>query len=98
MYQKRDTSKKLSEILIDVMGEGDLGKKMLEHRAADLWQVVLGPTVNQATKRVYVHDGVMYVELFSSVARHELTLIKSKVIEAINKAIGSNVIHDVVFR
>ncbi len=98
MYQKKDTSKRISEIMLDVMAEDNLGKKMLEHRAADIWQVVLGPTVNNATKRVYVHEGVMHVELFSSVVRHELTMLKPRIIGEINKALGADVVRDIVFR
>ncbi len=98
MYPKRDTSRRLSDIVLDVLREGNLTSRMLETRAASLWQVVLGPTVNRSTREVYVRDGVMHVMLSSSVVRHELSMMKMQILQRINQAVGSEVVKDIVFR
>ncbi len=92
-----DTSRKLSEIVMEVLKEDGTSKKMLEHQAQTVWQSVMGPTVNRVTDSVRVSDGVMYVGLNSSVVRNELFRLKSRIISAINKAVGQNVITDIRF-
>lgn len=97
MEGKWDTSSKLSDVLLEILKEDNLGQKMLENRAISLWRVIIGPTVVRATKDVSMRDGVMFVHLTSSVVRHELIMLKSKVMESINKAVGENVVTDIVF-
>lgn len=92
-----DTSKKLSQIMVEVFKEDGTSKMMLEHKAQSLWQTVMGPTVNKVTDSVRVKDGVMYVGLNSSVVRNELFHLKGQIISAINKAIGQTVISDIRF-
>ncbi len=92
-----DTSKKLSQILIDVLKEDGTSRLMLERRAQTLWHTVMGPTVNKVTTSVRVSNGVMYVGLSSSVVRSELFRLKGRIIGAINKAIGQDVIRDIRF-
>lgn len=98
MEGKWDTSKRVSEIVLEILRENNLGGQMLEHRAIDLWKVIVGPTVNRMTKNVYVNDGVMYVELTSSVVRQELLMLKSKILENFETAVGKNIITDIVFK
>lgn len=98
MEPKRDTSKKLSTILEEVLRENNMNRQLLEHKASSLWSMVLGPTVNHVTRDVYVHNGVMFVELTSSVVRQELTMIKNRIMKRINEAVGSDVLTDIVFR
>ena len=92
-----DTSRRLSDILIDAMREDGLTKLMLERRAETLWQTIMGPTVRNATSSVRVHDGIMYVGLNSSVVREQLFLLKGKIVAALNKAVGEDVIKDIRF-
>ena len=92
------SAQKMSEILLDIMNENNMGRQMLEHRAIDLWKVVTGPTVVRATRAIYIKNSVMFVELNSSVIRNELIYSKSKVMENINSAVGQDIIQDIVFR
>ncbi|MCQ2204656.1 MAG: DUF721 domain-containing protein [Bacteroidales bacterium] len=98
MIREIDTSKKISEVLLDIFNENNLGAKMLENRAVSLWHAVVGPTVSKYTKNVYMNNGVLHVEMSSSVVRQEMIMLKKKVIENINKAVGDDVVEDVVFR
>ncbi|MCQ2235541.1 MAG: DUF721 domain-containing protein [Bacteroidales bacterium] len=96
--KRMGSAQKMSEILLDIMNENNMGRQMLEHRAIDLWKVVTGPTVVRATRAIYIKNSVMFVELNSSVIRNELIYSKSKVMENINSAVGQDIIQDIVFR
>lgn len=96
--KRMGSAQKMSEILLDIMNENNMGRQMLEHRAIDLWKVVTGPTVVRATRAIYIKNSVMFVELNSSVIRNELIYSKSKVMENINSAVGQDIIQDIVSR
>lgn len=98
MDGKWDTSKKLSEVVLEYMRDNNISKQLLEHRAVSLWKVIIGPTAQRCTRNVYIRDGVMFVEMNSSVVRHELLMLKSHIIKKLNESMGENVITDVVFR
>ena len=95
---KLDTSRRLGDIMIDVMRDDGTAKMLLEKKAESLWGSVVGPTVLRATSSVRVHDGVMFVGLNSSVVRNELIHLKGIILNAINKAVGQDSVKDIVFR
>ena len=92
---KLDTSKKLSEVLQDVLRSDGTAKKMLEHRAEALWLNVMGPTVNRHTTSVRERDGIMYVSISSSVVRQEVFYLRGKIIATINKAVGEDIVKEI---
>lgn len=98
MENRRDTSRQLADILLDVMRNENITHNMLNSRAASLWALIVGPTVNRATKSVHVNNGVMYVELTSSLLRQELMMIRTEIMNRINKACGEGVVKEIVFR
>lgn len=98
MSGRYDPGKRLSEVIVEVLKSDNLGVKLLENRAVSLWKVVLGPTVNRHTKSVTLHDGIMHVELTSSVVRQELMMMKQQIVDAINKATGKDIVRDIHFR
>lgn len=98
MEGKWDTSKRLSEIVFDIMREEKIGNQMLENRAVNLWQVIVGPAVGRVTKNVFINNGVLHVQLTSSVVKQELIMLKSKIISKINEAVGSGIVKDIYFQ
>lgn len=93
-----DTSKKLSEVIVEYLRNENLNVGLLQHRATLLWSVLFGPTINNATRNVYMKDNTLIVELQSSVVRHELSMMKNKIIRKFNDALGTEFVKDIVFR
>ena len=98
MEGKWDTSKRLSLAISDYMRESGFGRQMIEHRAISLWNTVLGPTVVRHTKNIYLNEGILYVELSSSVIRQELFMLKDRIIANLNAAVGQSVVKEIRFR
>lgn len=61
------------------------------------WGKMMGPMIASRTNRLYVREGVLYVEITSAPLRSELVNAKQKMIQLINRDIGSEVINDIVF-
>ena len=76
----------------------ELYHKMMEARVQRLWSELCGPTIAQYTTNVYVKSRVLYVSMSSSVARSEMVSIRKRLVVALNKHAGADVIDDVVIR
>ncbi|WP_430811783.1 MULTISPECIES: DUF721 domain-containing protein [unclassified Carboxylicivirga] len=95
---RRRKTQAISDVIKEVLKKDNLNKGLLENRAVHYWTKVLGPAVGKATHRIYVRNGILYVEMTSSVLRNELMMWKDKIIINLNQAIGDNIIQDIVFR
>ena len=95
-----DTNRKyLDEILLAMNHEDntELYEKMMEIRVQRAWGEVLGPTIMQYTRNIYVRDKVLHVSLTSSVLRSELTLCRERLGKSLNDYAGASVITNIVF-
>lgn len=61
------------------------------------WGKMMGQAIASRTTRLYVRESTLYIELSSAPLRNELVNAKQKVIQLVNKEVGSEVISDVVF-
>ncbi|QRR03768.1 DUF721 domain-containing protein [Dyadobacter sandarakinus] len=61
------------------------------------WDQIMGTAIASRTRSVYIKEGVLFLQIESAPLRNELLRAKSKIIELINKDMGSNLVHDVVF-
>ena len=75
-----------------------LDYKLREVRLINSWPDIVGPAVASRTKKLYFRNKVLYVELTSSVVRHEMMMIRPDLIDAINQRAGEGLVTDIVFR
>ena len=76
----------------------ELYHKMMEARVERLWGELCGPTIAQYTTRVYVKNRVLHVSMSSSVARNEMASMRKRLVVALNKHAGADIIDDVMIR
>lgn len=98
LIMRRKKTQAISDVIKEVLKQQNLNKGLLENRAVHYWEKVLGPSVSKVTHRIYIRNGILYVELTSSVLRNELMMWKDKIIINLNEAIGDNIVQDIVFR
>jgi len=94
---KRNYPQPLSEIISGTLQEQHLEDKMLMYRASAAWPEVVGPVVNANTVARRVDAGVLYVRILPAVIRQEVSINRSRILEALNRAAGANVIFDIKF-
>ncbi len=96
---KRTNTQSIGEVIREFFEENtQLQTKIQEVRIKRAWEEVLGPSVMQYTRNLYVRDGVLFVSLSSAVLRSELTLYSDKLIKSLNEHAGVAVIHKLVIR
>ncbi|MBN1926546.1 MAG: DUF721 domain-containing protein [Prolixibacteraceae bacterium] len=95
---RRKETQKISDILKEYTREKHLDQKLYETRLVNNWGNILGPVIANSTKKIFVQNRVLVVHIESSVIRHELFMMRSKIVSALNDSIGQNVIDSILFR
>lgn len=88
----------ISEIIQELLAKNNMKSRLDDTTITQKWGEVVGKTMAKYTRKVYVSKGVLYVEVTSSVARNELVMNRSILIEKLNKTTGSETIKDIIFR
>lgn len=65
-------------------------------QACYLWQEVVGPGINRYTTRRWIEGDVMHVSLTSASIKSELTYCRDSLVDAINNALGHQVISAII--
>lgn len=93
---KRTYPKHIAAIIEEAMNRAGLTDSLNDRRAAAVWADVVGPSINRYTLRRYVDHGVMHVYLTSAPLKNELSYSRAALVEAINKAVGADVVKEIV--
>ena len=96
MYKKNEMT--LGEAIRAYLKAMGLDKKLKEKALINSWEEVLGKAVARATTGIYIQKQVLFVQLNSSVIRHQLQMMKSGIVDALNKKAGEVLIRDIVFK
>ena len=66
-------------------------------RLTSSWERLMGSPIAKRTKRVFVKDRKLFVELSSAPLKHELTLSKRMILDIFDREFGQNLLDDIVF-
>jgi hypothetical protein len=61
------------------------------------WDKIMGSTIASRTKKIFIKDRSLYLQIESAPLRNELVRAKSKIIELINREMKADLINDVIF-
>ena len=95
---RRSKTQKIEELVKIILKEQGLDVKLKELELIKTWEKVIGKNVSNATTNLYVKNRKLFVEVRSSIVRNELMLIKTGLIQALNKEVGEKIIDDIVVR
>jgi len=65
-----------------------LEKRLQEYRAVQAWEEAVGPGVAAHARATAIQDGVLFVEVDSSVWLQELGLLRESIVERLNARLG----------
>lgn len=88
----------INEIIQEILNKSNLKGRLDETTITKKWEEVVGKTMAQYTRNVYVSKGILHVEVTSSVVRNELMMNRSTLIERLNAITGNETIKDIIFR
>ncbi|MCK9202815.1 MAG: DUF721 domain-containing protein [Bacteroidales bacterium] len=73
-----------------------LNNKMSQAQVLASWESVVGEIVAKNTKRLNIQGKTLYVKVESAALKNELMYARNKIIQGLNKAVGSNVIDEII--
>ncbi len=95
---KNDYSHSLQEVIEQLIKTYRWSGKIDEQKVIDSWKTVVGNMIDRHTTRLQVKEKTLFVSLDSSALRNELMMARSKIIDSLNKEVGSKIVEDIVFR
>jgi len=96
LRMKRPTS--INSILPKVLENLGIKKGVEAHKSFVFWDKAVGKTIAKHSKPFSVKKGTLFVRVEGSVWANELSLMKKKIINKLNKMIGHESIKDIVFK
>ena len=93
---KRTEPLLFSEIFNRVVEQSGHADTYAEQRACFVWPEVVGQGVNRYTSRRYVSRGLLHVYIDSAPLKTELEFRKSAIVEAINSALGTDMLKGII--
>lgn len=98
MAKRENNENTVGEILKGILQDSRLQPGIDEVVVRDAWRSLMGNGVNTYTRNIMLKNGILYVELTSSVLRAELTFGKDKIVKMINEELRRDVVQEVVLR
>lgn len=96
---RKKNTENIGDVLQQFLNENQaLKQRIAESRAIKGWTAILGNAVTSYTTSIYFRNGILYVNLSSSVLRSELILAKDKLITTLNDYAGMRIINDIIIR
>ncbi len=95
--RRKTTTAPLKEVIDEMLDYYKLRVKFDESYIAAHWERIMGAPIASRTTQIYVKEGKLFIQLDSAPLRSELLIAKNKILTMINKAIGSDLLNEVVF-
>lgn len=95
---RKNNAQSIGEVLGEYIKSMRIDSRLQEQKVVKLWPELMGPAIEKITKKVYLKDQKLYVELSSSVARNELMMMREGIIKVLNKRVGGEVVKEIVFK
>ena len=87
--------KSISDLLNMYLRREGLETPLLQKRAVDAWDSLMGPTITRYTGNKFIKNQTLYVKIINPALRQDLSMMRTKIAQRINQAVGSQVIADV---
>lgn len=93
---KRTHPQRIDEIIDRTLNDNNISTAFNEQKVCYLWQEVVGATINRYTTRRYVQSGTLHVYISSAPLKGELQFHRRRLVDALNKVAGVEVINNIL--
>lgn len=87
--------KSINDLLNMYLRHEGLETPLLQKRAIDAWDNLMGEMITRYTGEKFIKNQTLYVKIINPALRQDLSMMKTRIVQRINKAVGSQVITDV---
>jgi len=94
---RKANDKSLKDAIEQMMQVYKIKRKFDETGIIASWPNLVGKSVANRTKELFIHDKKLFLRIESSVIKNELMMIRSQIIEKINNEAKSLLIEEIIF-
>jgi predicted nucleic acid-binding Zn ribbon protein len=94
--KKKDEIQTIGSAIRELLNSYHLTAKFDEANLISSWERLAGKPIAKRTKKIYIRNRVLFVELDSPSMKHDFGLYKSQVLEMFRKEFGEGVITEIV--
>ena len=92
----KDEFQTMGQAIRELLNSYRLSGKFDEARVIDSWERLAGKPIARRTRKIYIRNQVLFVELDSPSMKHDFTLHKSQVLEMFKNEFGAGIITDII--
>lgn len=85
----------ISDLLNMYLRREGLETPLLQKRAVDAWDTLMGPSIARYTGKKFIKNQTLFVQILNPALRQDLTMMRSRIVKRINETVVSQVIVDV---
>ena len=93
----RSNDKSLKEAIEQMLQVYKIKRRFDETGVIAAWPELVGKSVANRTKELFIHDKKLFLRIESSVIKNELILMRSQIINKINEDAKAILLEDIVF-
>ncbi len=94
---RKANDKSLKEALEQMMQVYKIKRKFDETGIIAHWPTLVGTSVANRTKELFIRDKKLFLRIESSVIKNELMMIRSQIIEKINEEAKGVLVEEIIF-
>jgi hypothetical protein len=93
----RTNDKTLKEAIEQMLQVYKIKRKYNETGIKTSWPELVGKSVANRTKEIYIHDKKLFLRIESSVIKNELVLMRTQIIDKINNDAKVVLVEEIIF-
>lgn len=86
----------ISQAIQELLKTQHLKPKFDEASVVVSWERIVGKAIAKRTRRIFIRDKVLFVELQSPSLKHDLSYHKGGMLEVLQKEFGKDVLSDII--
>lgn len=86
----------MAEVIARLIGEFNLQDGLTAEKIRQVWKAVAGEAVASETRKIEIKNNRLYVFFNSSTARAHVFIQREQMLDELNKALGQNMISEMV--
>ncbi len=94
---RKANDKTLKEAIEQMLQVYKIKRRYEETGIKSSWPELVGKSVANRTKEIFIHDKKLFLRIESSVIKNELLMMRRQIIDKINKESDSVLIEEIIF-
>lgn len=86
----------MGEAIRELLNSYRLSSRFDEASVINSWEKLAGKPIARRTRKIYIRNSVLFVELDSPSLKHDFSLHKGQVLELFKKEFGTGIITDII--